>query len=570
VPFTDHFLGATPATPDYEPLFDGDDTTVATFTGTSGSQHTTTWDIGAAQTVESIRIRWSFGTLFPGYGAAAGFAIDRGDSATGPWTEILEDADPHLTAGVTYPQDFEVTYELAAPATAQHWRFRATEVGNNDIFTVEGLEDTTSPSDPPVDPGPPSIPPQPAILEIWVHDESASRWGTATWATGPATGTEGVWSAAGWQDVTPQGVMAHVKWGAQRSERGILADQDAASWNISTYDPDRVLDPGNPDSPYAPQLVAGLPIRLAHRAIVVRTGIVTELSYSYRAPDYEGRILATDAIATMARAKVPDDSILGDTLLERVQDAIEAAGIAIGGIPLRPLRTGYPPMPVGTDLSPRIEGEVSVWEHVKEAARETLWVAAIDRHGGLRLRPWGVPTPRGLVISDPMLEDLTAYASEDGMYSVVRALDALGITTIERVAAPLPRYGRIVHERTYTTEDPEAYCDAVLADRAWPGIRWRPGSIRPRTAVEADALARVEVHDLVTLQVAGVVTVEGKVAGGEVWVRHRGGADGATWRWRFNVITDGSTAIGTTTLVSDGTGDVLLDDATGTDYLTPD
>lgn len=59
---------------------------------------------------------------------------------------------------------------------------------------------------PPVDPG--YEPPDPgrAILEIYVHDEDATRWGTATWSADLIpTGTEGIWSGAGWQDVTRGG-----------------------------------------------------------------------------------------------------------------------------------------------------------------------------------------------------------------------------------------------------------------------------------------------------------------------------------------------------------------------------
>ena len=56
-----------------------------------------------------------------------------------------------------------------------------------------------------------------------------SRWGIATWATGAATGTEGIWSAAGWQDVTPEGVNAHIMWGSRDPDNGILARQNAAS-----------------------------------------------------------------------------------------------------------------------------------------------------------------------------------------------------------------------------------------------------------------------------------------------------------------------------------------------------
>lgn len=481
---------------------------------------------------------------------------DKGGANTNPgrWTGYLETGAP--PGG---------PYTISGVATVS-----GAGIDQAGITAVFGGE-----SDPPEDTGPDPDPyvdplPAPAILEIWVHDESASRWGVATWATGPATGTEGIWSASGWTDVTPEGVTAHVRFGASRGERGILARQEAASWNIETYDPDRRLDPGNPDSPYAPQLLPGLPIRISHRGIVARTGVVYELSYSVKGPDYTGQILATDTIALMAQAMVPEDSILRDELLTRAQDAIEAGGIAVGGIPLPPNRSGFPPHPLGTDLSPRLEGERSVWDHVRLAAEEVGWIVAVNAAGGIYFRPYGAPYRRGREVAAPILTDLVSYVNEDGMYSVVRVNNADDTAFVTRAADPLPRYGRRVYERRETTFDPDEFAAAVLADRAWPGVRWRPGSIRPRTAADADLLASMLIHERITVSVPGIVTIDGTIVGGEFWTQHRAGADGATWRWRFNLITEGSSAIGTTTLVSDGAGDTLLDDATETDYLEPD
>lgn len=571
MPFVDRFLGATggatesgTSTPSI--WFDGDDTTWGTVLGLATSP---VWDTGAAVTVDAIRLRWSFGTLHPGYGAAGAFAIDSGSSPTGPWTTVLADSAPDVTAGVTYPQDFEITYDLAGPATARYWRLRSTTANNNDIYTVNGYEDVPADPDvPPVDPG--YTPPEPAgpILEIYVHDESASRWGTATWATGPATGTEGVWSGAGWQDVTPQGVFVHWIWGARRPDRGILADQEAASVTVSTFDPDRVLDPANPDSPWAPQLIAGVPIRVSHRGGVIRTGYLDEITYAFRAPDYAGQLAGTDTISMLAQANVPADSALGSTLLTRVQDAIVAAGVEVGGLPVPPGSLGGGGS--GPALSARIVGETNAWAHIAGAAREVLWVVAVDSAGGLLFRPWGAPLERGAEITDPMLEDLQTISSEEGTYSIVRALNGDGTVTIERAADPLPRYGRRIYARTLRTQDPESFAAAVLADRAWPGVQYRPGSIRPRTAAEVDMLGRLQIMERVQLTVAGVVSVSGRILGGELWARHDGGPAGARWRFRFVVATDGGSAIGTTILVADDTGDTLVDDATLTDYLAED
>jgi len=560
----DHFEGATPIIGTPGAAFDADETTVAVVLGNTEVG----WDIGTVEDVDTIRIRWSFGTMYPGFGAAAGFAIDvsTGTSA-GPWVEILADDDPHLTAGVSYPQDFEISYELVSVETGRYWRFRSTEVGNNDLFTINGFE--TIPDDPdadPIDPG--YVPPAPAkaILEIYVHDEDATRWGTAEWGDNPPTGATGIWSGAGWQDVTPQGVRAHIQWGSRRPERGILADQDPASWRVETYDPDRVLDPGNPDSPYAPQLVAGVPIRISHNGGVIRTGEIDQLAYAYKGPDYRGDILASDTIAITSRTDVPDSSVLADTLLERIQDAIDASGLAIGGIPIRP--TG-PAEAATVPLSAQIDGFASVWKHASAAAREALWVLFVRANGQLDMRPWGVPLDRGAEIDDRILADLVATASEDGTYSVVRVADASAVE-IERVAAPLPRYGRRVYERTETTEDAEAWADAILAERAWPGVQWSPGIIHPLTAADVDMLGRLEIMERVQLTKAGAVSVSGRVLGGELWVQHEKGPDaGATWLFRFYVATDGATALGLTTLVDDDDGEPLVDDDDG-DYLEAD
>ena len=566
MPLVDHFEGATPVTGTPGMAFDADETTIATVLG----NQEVAWDIGSAETVDLIRLSWSYGTMHPGFGAAGPFAIDIAAAPGGPWTEVLSDSDPVATAGVSYPDDFELTYELTSPETSRYWRLRSWTANNNDFFTINGYEDIPDdPDEPPVDPGYEAPGPGGAILEIYVHDEDASRWGVATWATGPATGTEGIWSGAGWQDVTPQGFMAHVLWGSARPDRGILADQDAASWRITTYDPERVLDPGNPDSPWAPQLLPTVPIRISHETSgrVIRTGYIDDLTYEYKAPEYRGDILATGPIAMANRAEVPDDSSLADTLLERVQDAITAAGIAVGGFPMLP--TG-PAEASAVPLSPRIEGFASVWRHISSAAREALWVAYETSDAKIGLRSWGAPLERGLEITSPMLENMLSTVSEDGTYSSVRVNNADDTLMIERVAAPLPRYGRRTFERTETTEDPEGWADAVLADRAWPGVQYRPGSIRPRTAADVDMLGGIEIMERVQLTHAGVVSVSGRILGGEMWVQHRGGPSGPTWRFRFTIATDGATAIGLTTLVADGTGDTLVDDATLTDYLEAD
>jgi hypothetical protein len=424
------------------------------------------------------------------------------------------------------------------------------------------------PSEPPVDPGYEDPGTGHAILEIYVHDEDATRWGTATWSADlTPTGTEGIWSGAGWQDVTPQGLTAHVSWGTSQPDRGILAIQEAQSWLVTTYDPDRVLDPGNPDSPYAPQLVSGVPIRISSSVSgrVIRTGVIDRIAYKYKAPDYRGTIQASSTIALAWRADVPDDSILGDTLRERIQDAVAASGIALGGIPLLGNDDSYPEVP----LSPRIEGEANLWEHIYKAGEEALWVIYEDAAGTFQARPWGGPLDRGSEITYENLEDLEAASTEDGVYSVVRVTDDTTPTpvVIERVAAPLPRYGRRVYTRSETTINADAWADAVLADRAWPGVRWTPGTVWCFTAADIEFMTSLEIMERVGIVVPGVVDVSGRLLGMEMWVEAK--TDTET-RWLFlpRIAVDGATSLGTTILVSDdGTGDYLVDDEGDGEYL---
>jgi hypothetical protein len=197
-------------------------------------------------------------------------------------------------------------------------------------------------------------------------------------------------------------------------------------------------------------------------------------------------------------------------------------------------------------------------------------VVYVTASGQLGLRPWGEPLDRGAEIADPLLEDLIATVSEDGTYSVVRVADDVG-AEIERVAAPLPRYGRRTYERTETTADAEAWADAILAERAWPGVQWVPGTIHAFTKADVNMLGALQIMERVQLTTAGVVSVSGRILGGELWAQHRLSADqGATWMFKFYVATDGASAIGLTTLVSDQSGEPLVDDDGEDDYLEAD
>lgn len=492
---------------------------------------------------------------------------DTATEAITPTDGAVELNDAKIGAGLAYHPLSWVAYIEAAsdggynvngdPNTAlTHWW------GGHLISLYEGGD---LPEPPPVDPG--YTPPDPghAILEIYVHDEDATRWDTATWSADDIpTGTEGIWSGEGWQDVTPQGVTAHVSWGSSRPERGILALQESQSWLVTTYDPDRKLDPGNESSPWAPQLVSGVPIRISSSSsgLVIRTGLIDRISYQYKAPDYRGQISASSTIAALWRADVPEDSILGDTLRERIIDAVVASGIFIGGVAITGFDDSYPDIA----LSPQIPDAQKVWTHIYKAAEEVGWVVYEDEHGTLQARPYTNPADRGAQITYANLEDLKAESSEDGIYSVVYVTNEDGSAVIERVAAPLPRFGRIPYTRQETTIDPEGFADAVLADRSWPGVVWTPGTVWCFTQADVDFMADLEIMERVNIVVPGVVDITGRLLGMEMWVES---IDEDETRWLFlpRIGTDGGAAIGTTILVADDNGDYLVDDEGDGEYL---
>lgn len=130
----DVFLGATLDSGFVDEWFDNDDSTWNACLGTTA----VVWHTAEAVTLSSILIKWSYGDLVPGFGAAAAFTISGGSSASGPWTTVVSDSDPVATAGASYPGDFEHTYD-AGGATYQYWRFQSTTAGNNDIKTLAGL-----------------------------------------------------------------------------------------------------------------------------------------------------------------------------------------------------------------------------------------------------------------------------------------------------------------------------------------------------------------------------------------------------------------------------------------------
>ena len=541
----DLFLGSTggpaesgnPSNPDV--WFDGDDSTVGTCLGNTGSPNSWVWDVGAAVAVERILVRWSYGgPAAPAGGAAGRFAIDTGTTAGGPWTEVLDVTDnPPVTAGVTFGTDFELEFPIPSEPTSRYWRFRATTVANNDIRSLEAYGPDV-PVDPIPDP-PPYVGPGVggAIIEIYTADPDGAKWGIAQWGVD-------VWADSGWQDITPLSVTAEVDWGVDDPSMGILAKPRPGSWTILGYDPDRDLDPANATSPYVGYIDEGTPIRISHRAYVCRTGIIESVAYSYAEDTV--RIRATDALGRL-QADVPDGVTLADTLWARATDAITEAGIRDVGI-----KRGRPG--ADTPLSPQPTGRLSVYQHLVLAAEEILALLWVHRDGNLAWRHWSALLERGTILPDTELIELTAHIDGRGRFTCVRTLDETA-TPVERQFTPTPAYGLRTYERTHTTIDAEAWADRVLGDRVASPVRFTPGELRPLDADRLELLASIEAGEVVTVD-TDAITEAMVVLGARfrVGMGEYATVDGEpvivpVWRWQFQV-----------TRATGGEGSFLVDD----------
>lgn len=177
------------------------------------------------------------------------------------------------------------------------------------------------------------LPPLPAIgsvhIEIFGPDGGAALWDVALW-------DEDVWAGLGWRDVTPQSVNVETIWGAD-DPSGVLTVTAAGSWTITTYDPERLLDPSNGASPYVASLRPGRPMRITHidpvtlAVRVVRTGLLDEVKFSLA--DLTGSLRGTDQISLMAGAKLPPDQHLDPsmpkTLRARARYLLQKANLEV-------------------------------------------------------------------------------------------------------------------------------------------------------------------------------------------------------------------------------------------------
>ncbi len=396
-----------------------------------------------------------------------------------------------------------------------------------------------------------------ALVEIYAAEAGAPRWDVATW-------DDAVWSTAAWQNVTPESVEVQILWGSSSPEDGILNRPSAGSWNIVTYDPERILDPANAEGPYFTDLIPYLPVRITHRGLVIRQGYAEGITHNF--DDDLGQIRVFDSLSILANSQVPSDTMLSSTLYARAVDAIAASGL---GDSIRVL----PPPPSGDpDVAAWETGinEWSVWQWIQDAAEQALHVPYIDRIGRVGFRAWANPLSRARTLDESRLVGLTSISQYNGMYSEVRALDSITDTVEVRALTPPPRYGVRTYERSDPTLDAGEWAQAVLFDRSFPGVRWVPGTIYPLTADDVEMFATIEAGELVGLTHGTAdpdVLASLIITGGEVRITAKKD-DEAKWWFTFHAAQTTTEAGGGLPLTTeDGTGFLLNESET--EYLYP-
>lgn len=379
-------------------------------------------------------------------------------------------------------------------------------------------------TDPPIDEEPPPepLPPGGAILEIYVSEPGGARWGVSHWGVDD-------WASSAWVDVTPESIDATILWGSQSPEYGIVSKVVAGSWAVTTYDPERLLDPANESGPYYGDLIPTLPIRLRHQGTVIRWGHCVSIGYSYAHGQYRGYIRASDSVALLANGLVPADTDIADTLYARAADVIAAAELHIA--------VGNPPGGVDPALAPRLEGEKSAWAHILDAGEQVFYMPYIDRLDTLQFRAWAAPYYRGRELHESELLDLEAIVDHDGLYSVVQVQETVadGDDLLERRFTPTPAYGARVYRRTEATPDANAWATTFLTDRALGGRRWIPGQLYPLSAASVQYFATIEMLELIAIRhpsASPAVDTGAKVLGGVINVRGKRD-DAAVWAFEF-------------------------------------
>lgn len=339
-------------------------------------------------------------------------------------------------------------------------------------------------------------PPHPAIgtvnIELYGPGLNHARWDIALWGTA-------VWAEMNWQDVTPQSMNAQASWGADDGAQGVLAMAAAGTWNVRTYDPDRKLDPSNPQSQFQSVLKPGSRVRVRYNGTQTRTvasGIIDTITYSV--DDETGSIRATDGISRLVAAKIPALTPMEPTTLRAMARRL----LIVAGIP--DIAVEADPVEGDPTVGAALVDAVSIWEYLSIIALDVLHAIWLDRNDVIRFRSFGEPRDMGLAIAGVdgiPLDGLSPVSSLSGVFSQVAGFDVAAPTVrIMQTDATTKQWaGEVLYERTRPVPNAALWIANVLTDRAGAGLQFGLGRIRPRNETELLALLDTEMVDIAHL-----------------------------------------------------------------------
>lgn len=368
-----------------------------------------------------------------------------------------------------------------------------------------------------------ALPPLPAVLksaiEIYGPPPGAIRWTTENAVWGGAN-----WVAIGWQNVTPQSMNARVSWGAD-TVMGVLSIPAAGDWSVVTYDPERILDPSNNESPFASALHPGNPVRLRFVATdgslsrVVRQGKIDTISFNIGT--FQGRMGATDGVAGLVAARIPKGTTGAPTTLRAMARwAIAKAGLStvVEPDPID-IETGLPlaDPPIGAGLT----DEASVWLWLLTGALDCLYAVWMDNNATLRFRSFGDPRDLGLTLGGAdgiAFDDLDTESALQGVYSRIIAFQTTAPTTpvSKQDAESYATFGDNFYQRDRPVPNATVWADSVLSDRSQADLTYRVGTLRPQTELQLANLIDAGMVDIAHILVDSVdpqIAIDARILG---------------------------------------------------------
>lgn len=325
-------------------------------------------------------------------------------------------------------------------------------------------------------------------------------WNSSYWSDNAVWGGW-VGEGLGWRDVTPQSVNLQITWGTDDAQ-GALSIASAGSWSITTYDPERLLDPSNSTGPLVDFLTPGGFVRVKYKDEIVRHGFIDEITFDMMS--LTGSIRASDGISLMANAKIPEgsqhDPTIPYTMRARARWVLTKAGVDYITVEDDP--TGNDPV-----VGELIDRETSAWQQINAAAFDALHACWLDRLGVLRFRNFGSPRQTPVIIGGANgipIDTLGVKVTLEGVYNhaIARREDWNNETYHEaKNQQSIDVYGDLLISRDRQNPQSSFWVDHVVADRGAFEHQYEIGTIRPQTEAQFLSLLDLGMVDEIQLRV---------------------------------------------------------------------